>query len=69
MVFGSGNRVVPNQRQSFYTKEVIMKFRKAGIVLLVFAAVFLLANPCFAARGVTDDTIKLGLILVKTEYH
>jgi len=43
-----------------------MKFRKAGIVLLVFAAVFLLVNPCFAARGVTDDTIKLGLILVKT---
>jgi branched-chain amino acid transport system substrate-binding protein len=43
-----------------------MKFRKTGIVLLIFSVVFLLANPCFAERGVTDDTIKLGLILVKT---
>lgn len=43
-----------------------MKSKKTGIILLALAAVFLLANPCFAERGVTDDTIKLGLILVKT---
>ena len=43
-----------------------MKGRRMWMGLLVFFLVCLLAIPCFAQRGVTKDTIKLGLILVKT---
>ena len=44
-----------------------MGFKKMGIVFLAGLMVLLLAWPCLAQqRGVTKDTIKLGLILVKT---
>jgi branched-chain amino acid transport system substrate-binding protein len=43
-----------------------MKGRGMWMGFLVFFLVCLLAVPCFAQRGVTKDTIKLGLILVKT---
>ena len=44
-----------------------MGLKKTGIVFLVGLMVLLLAWPCLAQqRGVTKDTIKLGLILVKT---
>jgi branched-chain amino acid transport system substrate-binding protein len=43
-----------------------MEKRGMWMGLLVIFWVCLLAVPCFAQRGVTKDTIKLGLILVKT---
>ena len=44
-----------------------MGFKKMGIVFLSGLLGILLAWPCLAQqRGVTKDTIKLGLILVKT---
>jgi branched-chain amino acid transport system substrate-binding protein len=43
-----------------------MKIRKMWRVVLVGALICLLAAPALAGRGVTKDTIKLGLILVKT---
>ncbi len=43
-----------------------MKGRGMWMGVFVFFLVCLLAVPCFAQRGVTKDTIKLGLILVKT---
>ncbi len=43
-----------------------MQTKKLRTVLLVIALSCLLASPALAARGVTKDTIKLGLILVKT---
>jgi branched-chain amino acid transport system substrate-binding protein len=44
-----------------------MGFKKMGTVFLAGLLVILLAWPCPAQqRGVTKDTIKLGLILVKT---
>jgi len=43
-----------------------MKLRGMWMGWLVFSLVCLMAAPCLAQRGVTKDTIKLGLILVKT---
>jgi len=43
-----------------------MEVKKIRTVLLVIALICLLAAPALAERGVTKDTIKLGLILVKT---
>jgi branched-chain amino acid transport system substrate-binding protein len=43
-----------------------MEVKKVWTVLLVIALICLLASPALAERGVTKDTIKLGLILVKT---
>ena len=43
-----------------------MKVRKITTVLLVMGLICLFAVPCSAGRGVTKDTIKLGLVLVKT---
>ncbi len=44
-----------------------MGFKKKGIVFLSGLMVILLAWPCLAQqRGVTKDTIKLGLIMCKT---
>ena len=43
-----------------------MEVKKIRTLLLVIALICLLAAPALAERGVTKDTIKLGLILVKT---
>jgi branched-chain amino acid transport system substrate-binding protein len=43
-----------------------MEVKKIRTVLLVIALICLFASPALAERGVTKDTIKLGLILVKT---
>jgi branched-chain amino acid transport system substrate-binding protein len=43
-----------------------MKSCRMWVGLLVFVLVCLLAVPCLAGRGVTKDTIKIGLILCKT---
>lgn len=43
-----------------------MKGRWMLMGLLVFFLICFSAIPCFAQRGVTKDTVKLGLILVKT---
>jgi branched-chain amino acid transport system substrate-binding protein len=43
-----------------------MKVTKMRTVFFVVAVACLFSAPCFAERGVTKDTIKLGLILVKT---
>jgi len=43
-----------------------MKIRKLKTVLLVIALIGFLVSPALAARGVTKDLIKMGLILVKT---
>jgi branched-chain amino acid transport system substrate-binding protein len=43
-----------------------MKSGRMWMGLLVFVLVCLLAVPCFAQRGVTKDTVKIGLILCKT---
>ena len=43
-----------------------MDSRKVWTGLLVLLLALLLAVPCFAQRGVTQDAVKLGLIMVKT---
>ena len=43
-----------------------MEIKRIRTVLLVIALICLFASPALAERGVTKDTIKLGLILVKT---
>ncbi len=43
-----------------------MTVKRVMAVLLVFGLTCFFTSPAGAARGVTDDTIKLGLILVKT---
>lgn len=43
-----------------------MKGRKWITIPVAFVFAFLFASPSWAVQGVTDDTIKLGLILVKT---
>ncbi|MDY6881628.1 MAG: ABC transporter substrate-binding protein [Desulfatiglans sp.] len=43
-----------------------MEFKKMKRVLIAIALICLVVSPALAERGVTKDTIKLGLILVKT---
>ncbi|MFH1134915.1 MAG: ABC transporter substrate-binding protein [Pseudomonadota bacterium] len=44
-----------------------MKARKAAVLLAATAVLALAASgPAWAARGVTDDAIKIGIVLVKT---
>jgi len=43
-----------------------MKLRKILLTVLLSLLTFILAVPCFADRGVTKDTIKIGIINQKT---